>query len=218
MTTTENREPGLLAVLREPEPHLIVRSLASLAAACFLAAMCLLAAMLVTTVIRDWWWRHNWAVTGLAAASIAWLFALRLIWRPVRGGRQIFRPIFSTVAISACTAFVCALFDDEEPIAVVVLLAISLAMYAWVSAYIRWSRGRSVFGPDNLVAVHCPKCGYSLLGLTECRCPECGLAFTIDGLIAAQGYGGTHLRGGNRPADRARRAATETPAEQVAPA
>lgn len=27
---------------------------------------------------------------------------------------------------------------------------------------------------------HCPKCGYSLMGLTEPRCPECGRPFTFE--------------------------------------
>jgi len=35
-------------------------------------------------------------------------------------------------------------------------------------------------------AVHCPKCRYSLTGLREARCPECGEAFTLDALFAAQ--------------------------------
>jgi predicted amidophosphoribosyltransferase len=30
----------------------------------------------------------------------------------------------------------------------------------------------------------CPQCGYTLRGLPEHRCPECGLAFDIDDLIA----------------------------------
>lgn len=218
MTTAENREPGLFAVLREPHAHLIIRSIISLAAACFLAAAGLFATMLLTVVVNGWWWRHNWALIGLSAASLAWLVALRLIWRPVRGRRQLVRPIFSTVAIVACCALLGALLDHEPLIAVIVLLAISLTLYTWVSAYIRWSRGRSVFGPDSVVDVHCPQCRYSLVGLTECRCPECGLAFTIDGLIAAQGYGGIYARGNERPAATVEGAATDLAAGQVAPA
>lgn len=30
----------------------------------------------------------------------------------------------------------------------------------------------------------CPKCGYSLRGLHEARCPECGTQYTLDGLFA----------------------------------
>ena len=34
----------------------------------------------------------------------------------------------------------------------------------------------------RLVAVQCPTCGYDLRGLSECRCPECGLQFDRDDL------------------------------------
>jgi rubrerythrin len=32
----------------------------------------------------------------------------------------------------------------------------------------------------------CPVCGYRMAGLREARCPECGAAFTIEQLVAAQ--------------------------------
>ena len=54
----------------------------------------------------------------------------------------------------------------------------------------RLLRGKSVVGPDNQVRVHCPSCGYSLIGLRNLRCPECGTEFTIDELIRSQGYSG----------------------------
>lgn len=31
----------------------------------------------------------------------------------------------------------------------------------------------------------CPKCGYSMAGLTHARCPECGTEYTLDALLAA---------------------------------
>ncbi len=34
--------------------------------------------------------------------------------------------------------------------------------------------------------VRCPSCGYSMNGLHECTCPECGGRFTIDQLLSAQ--------------------------------
>jgi hypothetical protein len=35
-------------------------------------------------------------------------------------------------------------------------------------------------------AVRCLKCGYSMRGLSEARCPECGTRYTLDELLAAQ--------------------------------
>jgi hypothetical protein len=41
-------------------------------------------------------------------------------------------------------------------------------------------------GPGPTVS--CPVCGYSLAGLREARCPECGTHFTLDQLLAAQSH------------------------------
>jgi len=38
----------------------------------------------------------------------------------------------------------------------------------------------------NADALVCPTCGYNLTGLREARCPECGTAFTLNELLAAQ--------------------------------
>ncbi len=34
--------------------------------------------------------------------------------------------------------------------------------------------------------VRCPRCSYDMTGLHEARCPECGSAYTLDELLAAQ--------------------------------
>lgn len=39
---------------------------------------------------------------------------------------------------------------------------------------------------DAAAPVACPLCGYSLAGLREARCPECGSQFTLDQLLASQ--------------------------------
>ena len=38
----------------------------------------------------------------------------------------------------------------------------------------------------NAASVVCPACSYSMTGLTEARCPECGRRFTLDELYAGQ--------------------------------
>lgn len=196
MTVKETRDATVFRMLREPHPHLIVRSAASLTAGCLLAAAGLFGALLLAEFMfpGEWWWRHRYPVIGLSAASVVWLLVLRLIWGPIRGRRQLVRPIFSTLAIWACATLLSVL-ADRALLAIIVLVASACTLHCWAGAYIRWARGPEVLGADSPVNVHCPQCRYSLVGLTECRCPECGFAFTIDGLIAAQRYGGIYARG-----------------------
>ena len=46
----------------------------------------------------------------------------------------------------------------------------------------------SLTGPGGRVNVHCTRCGYSMVGLRDATCPECGREYTIDELISEQGY------------------------------
>ena len=38
----------------------------------------------------------------------------------------------------------------------------------------------------GMPAIACPLCGYSLAGLTEARCPECGGRFTLEQIVLAR--------------------------------
>src|SRR5262245_6155290 len=42
-----------------------------------------------------------------------------------------------------------------------------------------WAYGTSPTRSDAETRVACPKCGYDLRAQRECRCPECGHAFTL---------------------------------------
>src|SRR5829696_3439901 len=46
--------------------------------------------------------------------------------------------------------------------------------------------GRRARGKFVAVSIVCPKCGYSLTGLAEARCPECGSQYTLGELLASQ--------------------------------
>ena len=48
--------------------------------------------------------------------------------------------------------------------------------------------GRRVVDRAGAVRVRCPDCGYSMVGLESTTCPECGVRYTVDELIRAQGY------------------------------
>jgi hypothetical protein len=45
---------------------------------------------------------------------------------------------------------------------------------------------RSAVTAGDAASVVCPACSYSMTGLTEARCPECGSRFTLDELFANQ--------------------------------
>lgn len=67
-------------------------------------------------------------------------------------------------------------------VGVLVLLALTLlatvlvAMLIWRDGFRKgWRRSRGA--PPR-----CPNCGYSMVGLTECRCPECGTTYRLETL------------------------------------
>ncbi|MEK6799431.1 MAG: hypothetical protein AABZ12_10730 [Planctomycetota bacterium] len=65
-------------------------------------------------------------------------------------------------------------------VGLLVLLTIGLTLLAiylvWRDGYVKgWRKARE--RPPV-----CPKCGYSLRGLTHCRCPECGTEYELEEL------------------------------------
>lgn len=83
------------------------------------------------------------------------------------------------------------------------LCSVAIVMFLWLSTLHRLFKRRPVLDRDNHVDVRCPTCDYSLVGLRDLRCPECGTRFTIDELIRAQHYSSS-----------ASRAATVTPSSE----
>ena len=69
------------------------------------------------------------------------------------------------------------------------LVAGAVTLLFWLPTAQRLRLGRPVVNSENLVNVTCPHCGYSLIGLRDLRCPECGTQFSIDELIRRQNYG-----------------------------
>jgi hypothetical protein len=66
---------------------------------------------------------------------------------------------------------------------VVLLLVLSIPVTVLV-VYLIWRDGyvKGWRAARRDVGVHCPRCGYSLAGLTHARCPECGVELTLDDL------------------------------------
>ena len=74
-----------------------------------------------------------------------------------------------------------------------ILIAGGIVILVWLPVALRLQRGKPVIGADNQVDVHCPSCGYSLVGLHQARCPECGWQTTLDELFRIAGPHDRHL-------------------------
>lgn len=142
---------------------------------------------------------------GIALAVALFLWAALQIriwtWAPIRlgvrrvgAGVSLMKPIVLTVVITAVgAALVVPLsnmrLDDVEYIASAVCLLVAAGtMFVWLPLVDRLRYGRALFTPEDHIDVRCPNCAYSMIGLNETRCPECGATFTIDELIRAQNY------------------------------
>ena len=183
--------------LRAPEPNLVMRLAMSIVAALVLGAGGVAGAWAYAQFYGNGYVRDEQAAVAMALAGACWFVVLILMWRPMRYGRQIAVPTITTLAIIVAAIAGSAAIDellnrrDEEMlILAVVLLGTAIVILVWLPTAQRLLRGRPVVGPDDLVLVSCPRCGYSLIGLRNLRCPECGTEFTIDELIRAQDYSG----------------------------
>lgn len=97
------------------------------------------------------------------------------------------------VASLAFGAALVALFVTfaKDDIAIGIMTLGDVPSYTWIlgTAFV-WRETRQErlerlkgFGTER---VSCPVCKYSMTGLRESRCPECGAQFTIDELFSAQ--------------------------------
>ena len=142
-----------------------------------------------TSAIRD----HH-IVISLLLASAAWFFALTRIWASYRRLRRLLTTIFAVLGIWTVTPLLCVVIDitlqwgQEFLIGGTILSAIAATIILITVKIYRHSAGRAIVADTGDTNVDCPKCGYSMVGLHESRCPECGTQYTIDELIRRQDY------------------------------
>lgn len=131
---------------------------------------------------------------GLLAAGAVWCVALITIWSSYRRFRLALQAIIGVVGIWGIAIPLCMMLEawlrNEELWISACILAASTGTFYWVTrcAYLA-RRGVPLINRDGHVNVHCPVCGYAMIGLTEARCPECGAKFTLDELIRRQDFG-----------------------------
>jgi hypothetical protein len=67
------------------------------------------------------------------------------------------------------------------PIGVGVLVLLTIGVTVLALVWFVWRFGYAAgWRTARQAAPQCPRCGYSFVGLTQCRCPECGTEFSLD--------------------------------------
>ena len=129
-------------------------------------------------------------------AAAAFLAGAAWLWSRSGRRRVVLAPTVLTIGAIAATIVLGVLVEENLPgdqelvVLGLVALAGSAIILIWVQAFRRRGpRWRSLHNPqDGMPDVLCPSCGYRMVGLTESRCPECGTVYTLDELIAKQGF------------------------------
>jgi hypothetical protein len=197
---SDSRYVSLWQSLRSSEPNTLLRLGVSVALAGLLAGLAMLLAVALTMGLGRSSVLDEAAAAMLLGALVLWLIALWRIWSPAQRVRPITRPVIGTVIVTAFTIpglFAADHFigyDEEYAMAGIGLCSAAIVLLLWLAALHRLFKRRPVFDRDNQVDVRCPTCNYSLVGLRDLRCPECGARFTIDELIRAQHYSSSHSR------------------------
>jgi hypothetical protein len=129
-----------------------------------------------------------------AFVGIYWM----LLWRGVvRWTRRRIGWTIAAAGLAAAAgcafAVLCMSLNRLLPLQVITLAGGGLVPIVWVLATVviwRETKGeRFERLAKRGAAVSCPVCGYSMVGLREARCPECGAGFTLEQLLAAQPRG-----------------------------
>lgn len=130
---------------------------------------------------------------GLVVAGLAWCGVLAFLWTTYRRWRYLLSTIFIALGIWIVTIPICVLIGEnvKRPdflIAGFIVTAVSSTIVVIALNAYRATAGRPLTDRMGEISVVCPACGYSMVGLESCQCPECGAAYTIDQIIGEQDY------------------------------
>jgi hypothetical protein len=130
-------------------------------------------------------------VIGLAGA--AWCAGLVATWFTYRKFRRLLRTAFAVIALWM-VAIPTGIYTEQHfrrgeefMIGAIILLAIS-GTFILITTINYRRVGQTLVDRTGAVNVKCAECGYSMVGLEECKCPECGRVYTVDELISLQDY------------------------------
>jgi len=143
---------------------------------------------LIVDDVTSW---GNWFVWVCANVMAATVLAAGWVWAWRRGvnwaaanRRETAMLCLGLVVISGISGLIEADIEwiDSLRINLPLLCAGAfMGLTAW-----RWP-AKGAAGAESEVAPFCPACGYNMTGLQQARCPECGEAYTLDELFAANG-------------------------------
>jgi len=148
---------------------------------------------IVMLALEQFVWRVDW-VNGMIAHALCaslivgwWLF----VWRPAaRRTAEVWQRTLAWsagyVAIVTLCPLLLLLNDPDWMVALwvcvpLMLTGLWLVLTAWM-----WRIGETPLTPvsaDVQETLKCLSCGYSLIGLHEARCPDCGRQSTLDELF-----------------------------------
>ena len=128
---------------------------------------------------------------GLLIAGGVWLFMLSRIWRFSPQHRPITSSIIMGVGImllNVIAAVVVAQMvrNEELWVAFFIINGVGCSLLMLTYNLHKYSVRKRVSG-EVPISLDCPECGYSMVGLTSSRCPECGREYTLDELVRLQG-------------------------------
>jgi hypothetical protein len=125
----------------------------------------------------------TWALAGLC-----WFWT----WRPtIVWNKRRMRRTLVAVAVALLAGIVIGGMGWTVDQDLGAMLGSAAAPLAWLAAsVVAWretdeERAKRL-GKLSAEDIVCPTCGYSLTGLTEARCPECGTQYTLSELLASQ--------------------------------
>ncbi len=156
--------------------------------------MGLLTDMIAYIIIERTQWVTDWQATLLTntAASLFVQLGWLAIWRrSVRWTRGRIIGTLGCFALTALAGVVAGWVIERRWDELGIFTGTWCAAVFWCAVTtMRWretsaERAERLSGQSGRGVV-CPTCGYSLTGLHEARCPECGAEFTLDSLYAAQ--------------------------------
>ncbi|MBT8485279.1 MAG: hypothetical protein KJO43_06850 [Phycisphaerae bacterium] len=139
---------------------------------------------------------------GVIAAGVLWFAALVWIWRPVVRGRgelrgrairgRLARLVPATVGLAMLVSVAAWAIDTWQLLPGSDYVILGLCLLTGGVILLLWMPliDACVFGAlpvtQTQTNVVCPRCQYSMVGLRNAVCPECGQGYTLDELLGAQ--------------------------------